>query len=47
MQLTLILEIMKRVMLVVTAVTMMLKTAQTRDITMQSNLTPIDLKTFF
>ena len=32
---------------VVTAVMMMTKTAQTIEITMKRNLTPIDLKTFF
>ena len=47
MRLTLILEMIKRVMVVVTAVLMMLKTAQTREIMMKSKLTPIDLKTFF
>ena len=38
---------MKIVMAVVTAVMMTIKTAQTREITMKRNLTPIDLKTFF
>ena len=40
MRLTLILAIIKRVMAVVTAVMMMLKTAQTRAIMMKRNLTP-------
>ena len=43
MQMTLILAMMKILMAVVTAV-MMLKTAQTREIMMKSNLTPLDLK---
>ena len=41
---TLILAIMKRLLAVVTSVMMMLKTAQTREIMMKSNLTPLDLK---
>ena len=44
---TLILEMMKRVMVVVTAVMMILKTAHTREIIMKGKLTPIYLKTFF
>ena len=47
MQLTLILVMTKRLMAVVTVVMMMLKTAQTIEIMMNRNLTPIDLKTFF
>ena len=47
MQLKLILAMMKRVMSVVTAVMMIPKTAQTREITMKRNLTPIDLKNLF
>ena len=47
MQLTLILAMMKMVMALVTAVVMMLKTAQTREIITKSNLNPLDLKTFF
>ena len=42
MRMTLILAMMKILMAVVTAV-MMLKTAQTREIMMKSNLTPLDL----
>ena len=42
-----ILAMVKIVMVVVTAVTMMLKTAQTREIMMKRNLNPIDLETFF
>ena len=41
MQLTLILAVMKRLMAVVTAVMMMMKTAQTREIMMKRNLTSI------
>ena len=44
MWLTLILATMKIVISVVTAVMMMLKTAQPREIMMKSNLTPLDLK---
>ena len=47
MRLTLILAMMKRLTVVVTAVTMMLKTAQTREMMMKRNLTPLDLTTFF
>ena len=47
MWMNLILAMMKRVMVVVTAVMMMLKTAQTREIMIKSNLTCLDLKTFF
>ena len=44
MQMTLILAMMKIVMAAVTAF-MMLKTAQTREITMKRNLIPLYLKT--
>ena len=47
MRMNFVLAMMKRVMAVVTAVIMMLKTEQTREIMMKSNLTPQDLKTFF
>ena len=47
MRLTLILAMIKIVMTVVTAVMMMLKTAQNREIIMKRYLTPLDLKTFF
>ena len=47
MKLTLILAVMKRLMAVVTAVMMMMKTAQTREIMMKRKLTPIDFRNFF
>ena len=47
MRLTLISAMMKIVMVVVTAVMMMLKTTQTREIMMKSNLTPLYLITLF
>ena len=42
-----ILVIIKRVMVVVTLVVMMLKTAQTREIMTKRKLTPLYLKTLF
>ena len=47
MQLNLILAMTKKVMSVITAVMMMLRTAQTREIMTKRNLTPIYLKKIF
>ena len=47
MRMALILATKKRLMAVVTAVMMMLKTTQTRAKMMKRNLTPLDLKTSF
>ena len=47
MRMTLILATTKRVLAVVIELMMMLKTKQTRAITMKSNLTPLDLKILF
>ena len=47
MRLNLILSMTERVMAVVTAVMMILKTAQNIEITTKRNLTHLNLKTFF
>ena len=47
MRMTLILDMIKIVMVMVTAVMVMLKTAKTREIITKRNLTPLHLKYFF